>query len=303
VTAVDEYIAHHNTNPKPFICSKSAGDILQKVIRANNCLSSKRMKHYTRLTMNNSHSNKTKLIFKLARFAQRLAAYAQGKGYGTATIRQENSLCHELLNKTPNLAIDIGGNIGEYTAELRFRNPNLEIHTFEPSLLNIEKLKIRFKKDDNIKIVPFAISEKPGSAVLFSDKPGSGLSSLSHRKLEHFNIDFDVKESINTIRFEDYWIEHLNKRILDIVKIDIEGHELSALKGFGKAIFDTNVIQFEFGGCNIDTRTYFQDFWYFFKEHNFKIYRITPFGIEAIETYRESDEYFSTTNYIAVNNT
>jgi len=41
VTAIDEYVAHHNTNPKPFIWTKSARDILQKVIRANSRLSSK----------------------------------------------------------------------------------------------------------------------------------------------------------------------------------------------------------------------------------------------------------------------
>jgi transposase len=39
--AIGEYIAHHNTKPKPFIWTKSARDILQKVIRANARLSSK----------------------------------------------------------------------------------------------------------------------------------------------------------------------------------------------------------------------------------------------------------------------
>ena len=39
--AIADYIAHHNTNPKPFIWTKSARDILQKVIRANSRLSSK----------------------------------------------------------------------------------------------------------------------------------------------------------------------------------------------------------------------------------------------------------------------
>mgnify|MGYP003608058522 CR=1 FL=1 len=42
VAAIDEYIAHHNTNPKPFIWTKTARDILQKVIRANSRLSSKK---------------------------------------------------------------------------------------------------------------------------------------------------------------------------------------------------------------------------------------------------------------------
>jgi len=39
--AIDGYIAHHNTKPRPFIWTKSARDILKKVIRANSCLSSK----------------------------------------------------------------------------------------------------------------------------------------------------------------------------------------------------------------------------------------------------------------------
>jgi transposase len=38
---IDEYIVHHNALPKPFIWTKSARDILQKVIRANARLSSK----------------------------------------------------------------------------------------------------------------------------------------------------------------------------------------------------------------------------------------------------------------------
>ena len=41
VTAVDEYIVHHNTKPKPFILTKRSRDILQKVMRANSGLRSK----------------------------------------------------------------------------------------------------------------------------------------------------------------------------------------------------------------------------------------------------------------------
>jgi hypothetical protein len=41
-TAINETVAHHNTDPKPFIWTKSARDILQKVIRANARLSSKK---------------------------------------------------------------------------------------------------------------------------------------------------------------------------------------------------------------------------------------------------------------------
>ena len=41
IAAINHYVTHHNTQPKPFIWTKSARDILQKVIRANSRLSSK----------------------------------------------------------------------------------------------------------------------------------------------------------------------------------------------------------------------------------------------------------------------
>ena len=93
----------------------------------------------------------TKPLFNLARLTERIAAYAQGKGYGTASIRQENTLVRKLLGKNPKLAIDIGGNVGEYTAEIRRRNPNAEIHTFEPSATNIKKLN-QGDKDASLEI-------------------------------------------------------------------------------------------------------------------------------------------------------
>ncbi|HIO21636.1 MAG TPA: FkbM family methyltransferase, partial [Nitrospirales bacterium] len=91
----------------------------------------------------------------------------------------------------------------------------------------------------------------------------------------------------------------LDRQHISVCKIDIEGHELDALNGFGEALKHIDVIQFEFGGCNIDTRTFFQDFWYFFTERGFDIYRITPFGAVKINRYRELDEFFTTTNYLA----
>ena len=42
IAAIEEYIAVHNQNPKPFVWTAKANDILQKVIRANNRLGSKK---------------------------------------------------------------------------------------------------------------------------------------------------------------------------------------------------------------------------------------------------------------------
>lgn len=41
IDAIEHYVAHHNEKPKPFIWTAKANDILQKVIRANQRLSSK----------------------------------------------------------------------------------------------------------------------------------------------------------------------------------------------------------------------------------------------------------------------
>lgn len=239
-------------------------------------------------------------MFDLIQKFDKVISIMQGKGFGAFSVKHEVAQVLKFL-KSPSLAIDIGGNIGKYSDALIHKNPKLEIHIFEPCKKNIQILTEKFLGNENIFIVPKAVSHISGSALLFSDKEGSGLASLTKRKLDHFNIDFDRKETVNAIRFEEYWCENLSDRILDLVKIDVEGHELDVLNGFGDVILKTRVVQFEFGGCNIDTKTYFRDFWYFFKSKNFSIYRITPLGVVKIKNYSEMDECFRTTNYIAIN--
>jgi len=235
---------------------------------------------------------------RLERFCQ----YLQGKGYGASSINSEVKSIKKLLKSDENvrIAIDIGGNIGDYTEALIKAFPGIEIHTFEPSKLNIKKLKLRFSKQENVKIQQLGVSNKNDTMVLHSDKEGSGLASLSKRKLDHFGINFNLEEKVKIIKFEDYWVNSLKKIEIDILKIDIEGHELFALKGLGSAIKHIKAIQIEFGGANIDTRTFFQDFWYFFAQNDYDLFRITPFGAQRIHNYKEQDEFFSTTNFIAI---
>ena len=111
-----------------------------------------------------------------------------------------------------------------------------------------------------------------------------------------------MEEKIKLIRLDQYWSESINSNFIDLLKIDVEGHEIDVLKGLGDKIKYVKAIQFEFGGCNIDSRSYFQDFWYFFKENNFKIFRISPIGLIEIKKYSEQYESFITTNFISINN-
>ena len=239
------------------------------------------------------------MLIKILNLIELSLARLQGKGWGSGTMKKEFASASSLLNKSPHLCVDIGGNKGFYTKEILSKFPMCKVVIFEPSKNNSNLLHSKFLDNENVTVEQKAVSNFDGEATLYSDRDSSGLASLTKRKLEHFDIAFEHFEKVAVIRFEDYWKSDLGSANVDFVKLDIEGHELDALKGFGEALNYINVIQFEFGGCNIDTRTFWQDFWYFFTENNFDLYRITPFGKIKIKKYRELDEFFSTTNFLA----
>jgi FkbM family methyltransferase len=242
-----------------------------------------------------------KNLFRSLEILETGAARLLGKGWGAGSIDAEIKQALGVIKPArPQLAIDVGANVGDYTAGLIRRFPDLEIHVFEPSSKNSETLLNRFSKNQKVSVVSSGLSDKTGDADLYGDKDGSGLSSLSQRRLDHFGLNFDFLETVKTLRFEEYWKLELGKREIDLVKIDVEGHELRVLDGFGEAVNHVKVIQFEFGGCNIDSRTFFQDFWYWMRDREFRLARITPLGLQVISSYRESDEFFRTTNYLAI---
>jgi FkbM family methyltransferase len=227
--------------------------------------------------------------------------HLQGKGTGSESFESEIRSAFSFLdlNAHPNpIVFDVGANQGLYSQTLLQIYPDAKIIAFEPSTKSREQLERRFIKDNRVTVVPFALGRDSAPRNLYSDRPGSGLSSLTKRRLEHFNIEFDYSEEVNVITL-DAWTE-TNKLSPDFIKLDVEGHEYEVLSGGMKVLDSVKVVQFEFGGCNIDTRTYFQDFWYFFYKNGFSLYRVTPKGPLRVMKYSEEDEYFSTTNYLAV---
>ena len=236
---------------------------------------------------------------KLLILLNKIVSWLLGIGYGTESIEKE---IKSFMKFIPNgeIFVDVGGNKGLYSSTLIKKFNVKEIHIFEPCKLNIEIIKEKFS-DKRIKINNCGLSNLDSEAILYSNETGSGLASLSKRKLDHFGIKFDNEELIKLTRFDDYLKNNIKSEYVDLMKIDLEGHELNVLEGAGNYINNIKVIQFEFGGCNIDTKTFFQEFWYFFQERNFQIYRITPIGALEINSYTESLERFQTTNYFCVN--
>jgi FkbM family methyltransferase len=232
----------------------------------------------------------------------RFALWLQGKGYGKSSIKQEINAVSKFVRG--GVLFDIGANKGIYTRGLieKFSEEISELHIFEPSSELVTNYSFNHELPFNLYINQFALSSSSGSAQLHKAPSLSGLNSLTKRRLDHFDIYMSDSEDIN-IKTLDEYVQGRKITGIDFLKIDVEGHELDVLKG-AEALLSNGLIkciQFEFGGCNIDTRNYFQDFWYLLTEsYKYKIYRITPLWLKKINRYTELDEVFLTTNYLAV---
>lgn len=196
---------------------------------------------------------------------------------------------------------DVGGNIGNYSKALsEIFTSNAIIHSFEPSKKTFE---LFLKTTNNItNIIPnnFGMSDVENHQLLFTDKDGSGLASVYQRKLDHCGISMNKSEEIKLTTL-DLYTKTNNINRINFLKLDIEGHELNALIGAKELIRNKQIdyIQFEFGGCHIDSKIYFRDFFMLLKE-NYKIYRVLKDGLFEIKSYKETYEIFTTINFLAI---
>jgi FkbM family methyltransferase len=250
--------------------------------------------------------------YKMQRFLEKSVNIAQdlmGVGAGSDPLSSgEQALVRELtadmrLGRPPPCIFDVGANKGQFL-ELIFsglRNIQAQIHAFEPGAAAFQMLTDKWKQRPNVTLNNVALSGSVGVADLFYEAEGSGLASLSKRRLDHFGIYFCHSEKVHTRTLDSYCAEH-HIEYIDLLKLDVEGHELDVLRG-GVRMFEEDrvgMLTFEFGGGNIDTRTYFQDFYYLMKEFGMnRIYRITPSGyLFPVSRYSEIYEQFRATNYL-----
>lgn len=231
----------------------------------------------------------------------------RGMNYGNGGNYKESGELGVLLyvkkrleNENPIVVFDVGANVGNYTkAVYKALDGRTEIHAFEPSKKTYELLRVNTTEIKNVVLNNFGLGNEVDTLTLYSNRQGSGLASVYQRELGYAGISMDKTEEIRLSTIDSYCEEN-NIHHVHFLKLDIEGHELSALKGAKQMLAKKQIdfIQFEFGGTNIDSHTFFRDFYELLK-NNYKIHRILKDGMVEIQQYKITCEIFDSINYLA----
>lgn len=228
-------------------------------------------------------------------------AMLQGKGSGSGwDIAAELTAALNFI-RHGSTVLDVGANRGDWARGIHKQlNGDVRLFLFEPQeacFAHLETLT-----GNGTVLIKAAVGETDGQSILYSPGDGWGNASLHVRKDTYFAGQNFAPQMVDVISIDTF----LSTNAIDSVaflKMDIEGHELFALRGAFNALSTGAIraLSFEFGSGNINSRTFFRDFWELLTGYCYEIYRVLPGGkILRIASYDEDLEYFrGVSNYIA----
>ncbi len=198
------------------------------------------------------------------------------------------------------VVFDVGANRGDWTKLVLDLNPTAEIHCFEPIAEMFAQLEKR-NFPPNVHRNHIGLSSESGSKDIFLNvqslyprtglKAGWGIASAGDT------------ERIDVVTIDEYCREH-HIDTIDFLKCDVEGHEYAVFEGARQMLTDEKIrrIQFEYGGCNIDSRVMLKDIFELFSGKNYTFYQLMPRKLVKIPEYDQRLENYVYKNFAILHN-
>jgi FkbM family methyltransferase len=152
------------------------------------------------------------------------------RGFKAYTDRAERQLLKNILSAGA-VVVDAGANIGIYSQFLsRCVGPTGVVHSFEPSPENFRRLQSATRNLVNIRLSQAAVGECSGRSKLYL----SDHLNVDHRT---YSTEAESRQSVpvNIVALDDYFKP--GERV-DLIKMDIQGYELHALRGANRVLTD-----------------------------------------------------------------
>lgn len=167
-------------------------------------------------------------------------------GIGDVRIHPFNKIP---LSITPKVIMDVGANIGDVALAALKSYPSTKIICFEPVANSFYTLSNRLKSySERVTLINKALSDKSGECNI-NITSFHGSNSINPQSHFHSYINPGIreisKEKIQLAKLDEY-IEKFNGQVVDILKLDVEGHELNVINGgklFIKKYVDVIIIE------------------------------------------------------------
>jgi FkbM family methyltransferase len=203
------------------------------------------------------------------------------------------------------VVFDVGANVGDWAIQAIKVNSNIELHCFEPGKDAFLHLKSKGLGSQTV-INNAALGSEVGTTTLYIYAPGSGMNSLYVRRGLEDGWGISPQERFETININtvDNYCKTHSIHVIDFMKIDVEGHELEVLKGAHRMLATTNIkmIQFEYGGANIDAKVLLKDIFEFFEPFSYSFFKLFPAYLKPVKRYSQKLENFQYQNWAIISN-
>ena len=246
-----------------------------------------------RVFKRNTHNLLFKLISSAGRSINRMY---ENRNHDTQSNGEE-WLLNRIARINPKFIFDVGANTGKYALLAKKHNPASTVVCFEPVKSTFEKLKTVTDALSQVTLVNSGLFDENKKLTINIYPSHTHASVFDLKAIPYESVG---KEEIDLIIGDDY-MKSNNIENVDVLKLDVEGAELNAIKGFKNALSQKKIrlIQFEYGYINITTKNLLVDYYEYFDQFGYTVGKLYPKKVE-FRNYQFKYEDFIGPNMIAI---